>query len=657
MSSNEEEEEYEVESVSEAIVVKATPKIKRKHWSYRVRWKGYGADADTYEPKESFVGSEDILKRFWEGVDTGGRDHENIKLFQLGEVLRRMGPPRRKKRKSSTNASNVSLAPALEPSDAETSGHGQGSGSAKRKHAESAGDEGDRTLKRIRGQASDPIPVSSCSPENPLHRAAPTQSSKGLPQSLEPPSPTKATKASSSSANARQRKKRRTPSEIIPDSDEDNEMPIQLPEEPIQVNIVETPADDSEGFDPLFDEDPSKLPFHRDRLVNPRVKLVDDTNPAAMAGVIPAKARAVGRIATEASSSQPSGSSPIRDLRQLSGSKTQKKNKSSLLTFNKGGIKIIKGKYHKSTEEESAHTKITTSMDIRQSQDEGPVIPPSAGELLELAGLDSDAGKALSDFEDDAEAPPKPTVVPGAQAQQGAAPERASESPQSNSNASLQQSISVAKDQLFPTALSSSVSQTTRIVWKRPTIFGPLGSGSDSNFKNLPSLAVSSPDSAQSFSLSLNLDSSVSVPVMLTDVAAASKGKIVGGSGPPGKFYSAEHAQALISTLRTGGPSAHVQIVGHASDENKRHWEHFSARLHRGDLFLAVAGSELLSLCSSSNDLVCQRLNIPANLLAIREQVLMTRVEMENYSLYAEIATKADETRWGHYVEEREKAV
>ena len=52
------EEEYEVEAIIDS-------KRVNKGWQYRVRWKGYGPEEDTWEPKESLIGNaKDELARY-----------------------------------------------------------------------------------------------------------------------------------------------------------------------------------------------------------------------------------------------------------------------------------------------------------------------------------------------------------------------------------------------------------------------------------------------------------------------------------------------------------------------------------------------------------------------------------------------------------------
>ena len=47
-----------------------------------------------WEPIESFEESEDIIGRFWDRVNSGGRDFRKMQLFKAGEVFVPVGPPR-----------------------------------------------------------------------------------------------------------------------------------------------------------------------------------------------------------------------------------------------------------------------------------------------------------------------------------------------------------------------------------------------------------------------------------------------------------------------------------------------------------------------------------------------------------------------------------
>jgi hypothetical protein len=88
--------------------------------------------------------------------------------------------------------------------------------------------------------------------------------------------------------------------------------------------------------------------------------------------------------------------------------------------------------------------------------------------------------------------------------------------------------------------------------------------------------------------LSLNLDSTVSIPVIVSYTSSTAIPPLyetnAGSMGPPGKFYSKQAAMAVLDTLRTGGPSAKITIGTDATDDQKKHFEHFRMRLNAGEL-------------------------------------------------------------------------
>jgi hypothetical protein len=99
----------------------------------------------------------------------------------------------------------------------------------------------------------------------------------------------------------------------------------------------------------------------------------------------------------------------------------------------------------------------------------------------------------------------------------------------------------------------------------------------------------------------LNLDSSVSVPVVLKDVNAASSldlpplGTIITQTprSPPGKFYRPE-SSVILDTLKTGGPSARLSPKEGATDVETQHFERFRQRLQSGDIVSTIHAFLLL---------------------------------------------------------------
>jgi hypothetical protein len=188
---------------------------------------------------------------------------------------------------------------------------------------------------------------------------------------------------------------------------------------------------------------PPIKPFHRARAVNPLVKMADDIEYSGMEGAISVKARVL-RSAPGSSSStispkmvEPSRARTSSDP-NLTSQNSRQKHTSSLLTFQKGSLKTVKGKYsslfgeQESGEPNGAQWTLPVDVSVSSmqpsvdgegdlngdaipglhdvedtpsstSQPAGPAPPqsaPTGQELLQLAGLDQQVADGLPDFED-----------------------------------------------------------------------------------------------------------------------------------------------------------------------------------------------------------------------------------------------------------------
>ncbi len=205
---------------------------------------------------------------------------------------------------------------------------------------------------------------------------------------------------------------RRQPSpEVIPDSDEELDRVDRL-KTLLSPNYrdakgsdkerqEELPDDDvPETFDPLFDEPTKKVPEHINRKENPLVKLVDGPN-LDFQGAISAKVRAI-RDVNPSSSSQSLSNATQRARpgpgRSSTGLTLKHSMKSSLLTAEKGAMKTIKGKYKKEATstigqdfQASGRSGSPILVDEDPLDDNASKVVPSAGELLQMAGLDGTA--------------------------------------------------------------------------------------------------------------------------------------------------------------------------------------------------------------------------------------------------------------------------
>ena len=160
--------------------------------------------------------------------------------------------------------------------------------------------------------------------------------------------------------------------------------------------------------DPLFgpsEDEAVALPSHRARAANPLVKMVENPNFAGLDGAISVKTRLAGGNSVE---------SPEKSRKPGPGRSSSGLIKNSLLTFRKGSLKTVKGSYKKQIDkpgsEELVHDGHSgESMREGGSNDGNIQAPPTANELLDLAGLDTQNAEILSDFEEDV---PFTTQVP-----------------------------------------------------------------------------------------------------------------------------------------------------------------------------------------------------------------------------------------------------
>ncbi|KAJ7774958.1 hypothetical protein B0H16DRAFT_1880134 [Mycena metata] len=598
--------EFEVETVTEARVAK---KSKKVIWEYHVKWKGYTLDENTWEPIASFSGSEDIIEKFWERVDLNNRDRKNMTQFRVGETFLPVGPPRRKQSQRNLKSQPVaSPPPSAGPSKETTTKSGK-----RRRSSPPAAEPEEKPAKRTRGRTteSEAPPAEPRAPRQPARR---------------PPA-----KSTASSARSIRRTKKRTPSpQEVPASEVDEEEDVAMLVDPEPEAAVDPPPQDVE--EAAIEAPPQEaLPSHRARAAKPLVKMIDDFAP--MDGAISVKARLRAQDGTSNGDTPVAG--PSTTPRKSPRKPGLNKNTSSLLTFDKGALKTVKGKFKASAEEDKGEGA-SGALDDGDAMMASPVAePPTSEELLKLGGLDSKVADELEDFEDEGVASPTAEETP------------------TNPN---RESLTLAKNKLFPpgTSVVSSVSNKLASVWRRATIFGPLfvplifaqhtvlsvlfprGLGSD---------AVADTTS-ESKPFTLKLDATVILPLDLTDIHESLDTKFSETTnGPTGKFYKGTNAVKLLDTVRTGGPSARVVMREDATDEHKTHFARFRSRLDEGDLFTMMIGNVFLGFASSNTPLM-QRLNLPPSLASFTDSVFLTELHIENLSEYLDAVDTADTSRW-----------
>ncbi|KAG5653829.1 hypothetical protein H0H81_010102 [Sphagnurus paluster] len=631
-----------------------------------------------WEPVESFD-SEDTILRFWERASLHGRDWRDLSLFEVGEEFVLTGPPRGKRKRKSLKANAVT--PPVEP-EVSTPAPKNGSAKGKRKlsppvsEVEETGEE--PPLKRPRENRKSSEPSSSKKPmPTQRDKRTPRKSSSSVvsPAKVTPTSkattPPKAVPQSKPSSPTPKKSTHVPPNEIVPTSEDEMDL-NSTGGDPMNIVDVAADVDMAQDSAVILDDSRLAIPAHRAKVANPKVKIANLHFLDDMVAAIPVKARlAVGQNAE----SSPGPSTASSRTKRASGSKPGpgrsssgfvKKNTSSLLTFSKGQLKTVKGRYRKEVEEEPVpaspgeaespegslwgNEQAPNNEIPGSSTFSGAQVPPTAEELLRLAGTNKDP-EPLSDFEDPVTDQPIPEPTPSGPGtptitQPPAAPMDSPSSEQTRS--SLQQNLELAKDKLFPSAAASApTTSNISAVWRRPTIFGPLGLGLDSQSTQEPT--VTNTESSPFF---LHLDASTSIPLILSEKpsvpGASSLDDIVGNKGPPGKFYIEKSALAVLDTVRAAGPSAKIMLDVCATDDHKSQFELFHSRLSAGELFVAMAGVEVLAFCSSDNALLSQRLNISPALLGRAGEILVARVVIENFSAYADaaLAGAANSERW-----------
>ncbi|KAF9013901.1 hypothetical protein BDQ17DRAFT_1341700 [Cyathus striatus] len=624
-----EDEEYEVESIVAARLERKRGKKPTAQWRYRVRWKGYNPNQDTWEPQESFSGSEDIIERFWERANTEGRDYRDVSVFKAGEEFLPLGPPRRKQRRKSGETGDSATHLPGTPSTSRAAGRGaqesdlKVSGSnQKRKSLSPALDVHQPPAKRLREQQL----ISRITEDNSVPQ---TTKLLGTAKTTHSEYNVLSSEPHSSQPRPKRRRTIRTPSpEVIPDSDEDT------PVVPTPHSISNSPASASK----MTSLTTSNIPYHRMRAAVPLVRSLGEDRGSL---------ESISRSNPAEPTSQHHHTNS-KKLGPPSRSQALKKSRSSLLTAEKGILRSVKGKYvvdalsrKDGTAQNSADICKNTIETVDDTNSSALHVPVTGEELLSLAGLNEKTTDDLSDFEEGGMATDR-TALPSMPANMAGTSNVAS---------------SLYNSQLFPSGPSSLAMPISRSL-KTMTIFGSLGFEHQSKSSQVVESSVA--QNSEGYPLLLVLDTSVSFPVVLTDASptpgfASELQRLVGSNGPPGKFYKPDDAHSLISTLRTVGPSGKIMINKNASEENKQHFQRLLSRLDKDELFIALVGTYLLAFCSPISETNTMRLNIPSQLvISSQGHILVTRVEVDNYSQYADLAIKADNTRWIHYIADLE---
>ncbi|KAF8623471.1 hypothetical protein AX15_006255 [Amanita polypyramis BW_CC] len=621
-------DEYEVEAILKARVEKK--RGKQLIMKFCVRWKGYGPEDDTWEPVESFEGSEGIIERFWERANSEGRNFRDLSQFKAGEVFVPMGPPRRK-RKRDDRASEQST-----PSSPAKSGRNEKT----RVRTEPHTNEIERPSKRSReGRTGSKRRVYVRSPIPGNLSEMPNEDDQKMVRKT----PLKSPKVvSSPPARQSRRASRRiigSPESILPSDEDDSSMhdgslfgsPVQQTEAlPDDAPASPSPqkTDKVTEKPPIADSSLAivKKPLHRS--AKPLIRFVDEPYLPATEGAISVKARLMGRRTSETrETNEPGRSPPAAPSRSRTGfvrpSVGLKKNASSLLTFENGSLKTVKGRYNKEEKimRSEPETILADASDSSQN-----TVPPRPDELLQLAGLDVETADLLASYEEGVTAATDKVDTPNLE------------------DMGKSQSLNDAKDKLLPSGSTVVAPQPSLTTWRRSTIFDPLTRGiNPDDGKELPSKLPGS------IPFWLNLDHSFSIPVHLSISTTIPTDSTTRKSMRAGVFYKEVHAVDIFKFVHTDGSPGTVDMDPDAEDKDKNHYEHFRTRLSEGDLFIVPAGIDVLAFWSADNIALAELLNIPPT-LNNPGNLLFSKIIVDDYSAYSEFVTHADPVPWLQYM-------
>ncbi|KAI0636976.1 hypothetical protein C8Q77DRAFT_1207118 [Trametes polyzona] len=422
----------------------------------------------------------------------------------------------------------------------------------------------------------------------------------------------------------------------------------------------------------------TSIPAHHKRAANPRVRLLDDPNLTESSGALSVKARFMKRN-TDTSTHGDAAASPARRPRVAKGKAGPGRSSESLIV---GGSRLVAQKGKLTTVRPSAGAAISrASQELSSTEQSGdnatggrgglffdvsemddvpglgqveppPQSPPTGKQLLQEAGLDPSATNDLPDFEEDAEGEDDVEFVENNPRSQGASATRKTNKDAQALNAEGAPSTAtpvVEKPPLVLEARPLTFASRVTSAWSQSTIFGPLALGLSPTRKDGQDEASSSSSAPRRYTLNLNLDPSVSLPITLKDTHAPTtflENIDATARNPTGKFYKDQFAISLVNTLKPQGAYARVTLSDGATDEQKKHWERFVSRLTAGELFIQMNHFEPLVMCASENSVLGQKLTVPGPLLGLVDTVVVAHVSIEDHCVYAEAAEHADGARW-----------
>ncbi|KAI0818503.1 hypothetical protein BC629DRAFT_1462337 [Irpex lacteus] len=731
------EEEYEVEYICRAQVAKSG---KKNVWKFEVKWKGYGVDANTWEPASSFKGSEHFIDTFWAKTrDT--RDWRDLKEFTVGEIVFGKGPPGggKPKGKSKTGSTSkkepgpskhqrvddraIEVIEDSEPEEPASKAAAEPRTSTRKRRASVVEDvEEVPTAKRRRGRPSKTRPedeeLESASTGSRLRKTASASKLPRIPAVKSKSKPAESSNASASTAAATQGTSQRRSNRKSAAASKEDSPEVVVVDTPIAddasseadrrlvVESLDVPESDPGDGRPLGDTNgdvemhdgtpaaepssssippvsPAKIPAHRAREANPRIKMMDN-GFTSQSGLSVKAALASASGSSNRRQSVLSPRARTNDSSAILGS-------TSLLTAGRNGGLVSIRKHVEPIRPPSAPKTTDNNEVAEQTVDEVVVnnTPPTAKEVLELAGLQPDAAEALPDYDgasdQDAEGESDHDMAGhddhGEHVDNVQAVASGSGGPQSNgslptpleidestkvtiteTNGTLEvheeQTIIIPKPLINPpTALigqssSSNLIASASAAWKRTTIFGPLGSGS---FASAPAEGPSSPQgSSDSTAFLVVLSATVDLPVLLKDIYPAKTPSLKSldaalanaSRGTPGKFYKGDGASTIVSSFGVEGSSARILLDTEATEVQKQNFERFRALLKEGAVFVVMVGAHLLAFSASDNVELSSKLGMSPNLVGLGDNILVTEVTIQNDLLYLDATMDVEDEKW-----------
>ncbi|KAG9318664.1 hypothetical protein JVU11DRAFT_757 [Chiua virens] len=754
-------EEYEVESVTRARV--HDKKGKKITWTYYVKWKGYSWDESTWEPADSFQGSEHIVQSFWERIDVA---------FKKGEEVFISGPPGRKglKRKGSSLKTPASPPSKNDPSSNGASISAPAPASRKRRRVQSTADDDGYSRSRklsTRGQRNGRAGTSAKStkrrrasspgPRKPTPKRLPSVgdsqldadgetdpdvvevedelmhvSTEDADEEVAGARPSVPTKESANGAEKVEFEDLEhfysgNPIDIDQTADETtvvqkpgNQPRSETPPPATPTDAVPTSPTPS-AHNPLFDSPPrpsdkasevqkDPLPHHRTRTAKPLVKFLDPTTVEASSKQtrITAKARLLSVSAKDASSaSGPSSNTAKRGKKPgpgRSSSGLTTRNRSSLLTADKGTLKSVKGKYATTASEQDQPDEIEEApLPGDNSKAEGDKLivtswsdedvvdqdkaasnsqpdPPLSGkELLRLAGIHQDS-ETLPDYEDNTAG--QPQGVEETQASNSTSAPVEEESRDSSSVKVTEESK--AGDHIANTSLSvPEVAQqaATPVTGEAPVVAPPIDdavknnielakehlfpsiqtqmsfnsfNATQSSFRSTifgplyQGLTVNSEPVTENESLTMFkviLGDGVELPMVLKDCSEIKTriSDILIGNSSGSKvalFYSTEDAGAMVNTFKSDG-TAQVVLDPAAEAIQQECFSTFLQRFQASNALIAPVGKEVCVMYSSENASIAERLGAPNHLRGLSRTLLISHASIENQLAYVAAIMKA----------------